>query len=174
LAAAVILRAVAAGGMGAASVNSAALFAVMLFGLALLGGWRPGLLSPAGVGWGLAGGTLLAAGPLIMARGAAPLAGVSRTHVALWLVAVTAVASSEEIVLRGALWDRLTESHGAPAALVVTTTVFALMHLPLYGWKALPLDLGVGLLLGGLRAFTGGVAAPALAHVIADVVGGFL
>jgi hypothetical protein len=38
----------------------------------------------------------------------------------------------------------------------------------------LPLDLAVGLLLGGLRIVSGGVLAPAVAHVVADLVGGWL
>jgi membrane protease YdiL (CAAX protease family) len=52
--------------------------------------------------------------------------------------------------------------------------LFALIHLPLYGVGALPLDLAVGLLLGGLRIISGGVLAPAIAHVIADLAGGWL
>jgi hypothetical protein len=43
------------------------------------------------------------------------------------------------------------------------------MHVPLYGWQVVPLDLGVGVWLAGLRLATGGVAAPALAHWIADL-----
>jgi hypothetical protein len=54
-------------------------------------------------------------------------------------------------------------------AVVATSLVFALIHVPLYGWHVVPLDLGVGLLLGGLRLVTGGVTAPAAAHTIADV-----
>jgi hypothetical protein len=42
------------------------------------------------------------------------------------------------------------------------------VHVPLYGWRALPLDLGAGLWLGGLRVLSGGVAAPAVAHALAD------
>jgi hypothetical protein len=43
------------------------------------------------------------------------------------------------------------------------------MHVPLYGWHVVPLDLGVGLWLAGLRLATGGIAAPAIAHTIADL-----
>jgi len=52
----------------------------------------------------------------------------------------------------------------------VTSVAFALMHVPLYGWHVVPLDLGVGIWLGGLRLLGRGVAAPALAHVLADLV----
>ena len=54
-------------------------------------------------------------------------------------------------------------------AVLVTSVVFALMHVPLYGWHVVPLDLGVGLWLAGLRLATGGIAAPAVAHTIADL-----
>ena len=59
-------------------------------------------------------------------------------------------------------------------ALAVTTVLFAAMHVPLYGFGSLPLDLAVGLLLGGLRIVSGGVLAPAIAHVVADLAGGWL
>ena len=51
----------------------------------------------------------------------------------------------------------------------MTSVVFALLHVPLYGWHVVPLDLGVGLWLAGLRLISGGVAAPAVAHVVADL-----
>jgi len=46
--------------------------------------------------------------------------------------------------------------------------------VPLYGWHVLPLDLAVGVVLGGLRQATGTAAAPAITHVLADVAGWFL
>ena len=54
-------------------------------------------------------------------------------------------------------------------AVIVTAVLFAMMHVPLYGWHVVPLDLGVGLWLAGLRLATGGVAAPAIAHTVADL-----
>jgi membrane protease YdiL (CAAX protease family) len=84
------------------------------------------------------------------------------------------VAVGEEVVLRGVLFDAMREWRGDGAALVATTLLFALIHVPLYGVGALPLDLAVGLLLGGLRIVSGGVLAPAVAHVIADLAGGWL
>jgi membrane protease YdiL (CAAX protease family) len=54
-------------------------------------------------------------------------------------------------------------------AVAVPSLAFALMHVPLYGWQVVPLDLGVGVWLGGLRLATGGVAAPAMAHGLADL-----
>jgi membrane protease YdiL (CAAX protease family) len=87
------------------------------------------------------------------------------------------VAGAEELLLRGALFDRIVVAAGARGAgrrgivvaVVVTSTVFAVMHVPLYGWHVVPLDLGVGCCLAGLRIVTGGVAAPAAAHAVADL-----
>ena len=86
-----------------------------------------------------------------------------------WAAVTILVASAEELVLRGALFDDLDGSLGTLGAVVVTSLVFALMHVPLYGWQVVPLDLGVGLWLAGLRLATGGIAAPAVAHSIADL-----
>ena len=86
-----------------------------------------------------------------------------------WAAVVVAVAVGEEAILRGALFDRLLRAGGVPVALLVTTLAFALLHVPLYGWHVVPLDLAVGLTLGGLRLGTGGFVAPAVAHAAADI-----
>jgi membrane protease YdiL (CAAX protease family) len=125
----------------------------LLIGLALLGMAIAGRLSWAGV----------AAGPSV-----GPGAWVA-TGFAPWAAITVLVATSEELLLRGALFDATERALGAGVAVVATSLVFALIHVPLYGWHVVPLDLGVGLLLGGLRLVTGGVTAPAAAHTIADV-----
>jgi membrane protease YdiL (CAAX protease family) len=103
-----------------------------------------------------------------------------------WAVVTILVAVAEEGLLRGALFDRLAriDGHrgtggqariGGPAlAIAVTTLAFALLHVPLYGWHVVPLDLAVGLVLGGLRLGTRGVAAPAAAHAVADLASWWL
>jgi len=58
---------------------------------------------------------------------------------------------------------------GTIVAILGTSLLFALIHVPLYGWHVVPLDFGVGLWLAGLRLLSGGVAAPAIAHTIADL-----
>jgi membrane protease YdiL (CAAX protease family) len=57
---------------------------------------------------------------------------------------------------------------GVAPAVTVTAACFAMLHAPLYGWPAVPLDFGVGVWLGGLRLSAGRVTAPALAHTVAD------
>jgi membrane protease YdiL (CAAX protease family) len=103
--------------------------------------------------------------------GGAIVPGLGRPAAAFlpWAADTVLVATAEEALLRGRLFDAVQRAGGMPAALVVTTLAFALMHVPLYGWHVVPLDLAVGIALGGLRLATGGIAAPAAAHVVADL-----
>ena len=88
----------------------------------------------------------------------------------LRLVVVTAlVVTAEEVMLRGALLSALDEGAGPMVAVLASSLAFALMHVPLYGWGAVPTDLAAGIWLAGLRYLTGGVAAPAVAHYLADL-----
>ena len=91
-----------------------------------------------------------------------------------WAAVVAVVAIAEEVFLRGALYDAVTASGGELMAVVVAAAAFALLHVPLYGWHVLPLDLAVGVVFGELRRRAGTPAAPAVAHVLADFAGWFL
>ena len=91
-----------------------------------------------------------------------------------WALVVTVVATAEEVFLRGALYDAVVAWRGVPEAIAVGAVCFALLHVPLYGWHVLPLDLAVGVILGGLRQQSGTPAAPAVTHVGADLVGWFV
>jgi len=154
------------------------------FGLALLSlvvasrvrlplGARPFAAAILGAALGAAIGLAL----VIVTFAGAEIAGVSRvpglgradaTFVP-WAAVTIVVAFAEEAVLRGVLFDRLRRAGGPVAAIVATAALFALMHVPLYGWHVVPLDLTVGLALGGLRLATGGVIAPTIAHAVADL-----
>jgi membrane protease YdiL (CAAX protease family) len=91
-----------------------------------------------------------------------------------WAVGVVAVAVAEEALLRGSLFTALEQRAGTVAAIAATSLAFALLHVPLYGWTVVPLDLAVGVWLAALRASTGSVVAPALAHSLADLAGWWL
>jgi membrane protease YdiL (CAAX protease family) len=150
-----------------------AAFGVVLVVGASLAGWRPrvvpGRQFAANVALGLGGAAALVAVALAV-RWPGPWLPFDPAGSFLPWVAVTVlVATAEELVLRGALFDALDDATGSTAALLATTVLFALLHVPLYGWHVVPLDLGVGLFLGGLRLLTGGTAAPAIAHVVADL-----
>jgi membrane protease YdiL (CAAX protease family) len=157
-------------------------FGGMLLVVALAAGWRPraaigarsrgGASSGVGAGIGtiavgLAVGLVLVALALLIGRDQLP---VLRPAVPFlpWLAVTGLVATAEEVALRVALFDEIVRLGGPVAAVLVTSLAFAVIHVPFYGPHVLVLDLGVGLALGGLRLMTGGVTAPAAAHVVAD------
>ncbi len=95
-------------------------------------------------------GPLLLEGPLWQRAAAALLIGVAGPVV-------------EELVFRGYLWAALARFASPVATLAVTTLVFAGFHLdPVHVVAVVP----TGLVLGVLRAATGGLTAPILAHVV--------
>ena len=157
-----------------------AAFGVLLGGLAVGGRVRDdafgkpkasqlafGLAAGVVVGLGLAALTFL--GPAIAGATYVPGLGRPAAPFMPWVLITIVVASAEEGVLRGALFDRLDRLAGLAPAVAVTTIAFALMHVPLYGWHVVPLDLAVGLVLAGLRLWTRGLVGPAAAHVVADL-----
>lgn len=88
-----------------------------------------------------------------------------------WMAATVLVAPAEEAFLRGVLYDALARRWNVDVAIVVAAVAFGLMHVPLYGWHALPLDTAVGVVLGVARLASGTWVAPAIAHTGADVAG---
>lgn len=175
-AAAVTLRSAVGGRSAAASTPAAIVFAAALLSLAVAAGWRAHRDRHWRRSLGLgAGGAALLVGMWLTA-GVQPVFD-ARQHLGpllAWTPVVVLVAVSEEIAVRGALFAAIEERAGAVTAVAVTSLAFGLAHVGLYGWAALPLDITVGLLLGGLRLLTGGVTAPATAHAIADLAGGWL
>ncbi len=128
----------------------------------------------AGIGFGAALVAVAVAGASI---GGSPLIpGLSRPAAPFlpWAAITIVVAAAEEGILRGVLFDRFRAAGGLTIAVVATTGLFALIHVPLYGWHVVPLDLAAGLGLAGLRLSTRMVCAPALAHATADLATWFL
>jgi membrane protease YdiL (CAAX protease family) len=175
---ALVVRVELAGPAGVRSASAGLVFAVVLLTLAVAGSVAGAGSLAVGpvrrqVAVGLGGAAVLSAVPLVVhlrtPGGPLPLA-----ELPVWAAVVTAVAVAEETFLRGALWTATQRWRGEMAALTITTLAFGLLHVPLYGWAALPLDVAVGLLLGGLRMATGGWGAPAIAHVLADLAGWWL
>ena len=175
LAAAVSLRVAVAGGEGPRSAAAGVLFGAALLALAVAAGWRPGRPSLRTLGLGAGGGAVLLAVPLALHLGGTPLrAGSPAGDFAVWALVVALVAAAEEALLRGALMDELLRRVRPELAVAVAAVAFAALHLPLYGWVALPLDLAVGVWLGGLRLRSGGAGAPAVAHTVADLASWWL
>jgi membrane protease YdiL (CAAX protease family) len=158
----------------AASMPAGVVFAVALLVVAAAAGWRPGRPRIAAVAIGALGGAALVGAWVLSHSGPGIHIAPLNSGLALWTPVVTLVAVVEEVAIRGALFNAVRTWSGDAGALIATTILFAAMHVPLYGIGSLPLDLAAGLLLGGLRIVSGGVLAPAVAHVIADLAGGWL
>jgi len=145
-------------------------FGLALVAVAIVGGVTFGSARPVAIATGIVGGLVLVGLALTSRLAPGPTIPFAPASAFLpWASVTLLVAFGEELVLRGALFEAITTSLGDPAAVLVTSVAFALIHVPLYGWHVVPLDLGVGLWLGGLRLVSGGVAAPAVAHAIADL-----
>jgi membrane protease YdiL (CAAX protease family) len=123
----------------------------------------------AGIVVGLVLVAIAVIGPAIGGVLTAPGLGRPAAPFVPWALVTLLVAAAEEGVLRGALLDRLEHVAGLAPAIALTTLAFALIHVPLYGWHVVPLDLAVGLVLAGLRISTRGLAAPIAAHAVADL-----
>lgn len=96
-----------------------------------------------------------------------PVVPIAWGGAALPLSGLAAVC--EEALFRRAAYGQL-ERFGAPAAVLVSALLFALVHLPAYGVSAFPVDLGAGLLLGWQRWASGTWTVPAATHTFANVV----
>jgi len=169
-AAAVTIRVSVAGAQGAGSLRAGLVFAAILATVALAS--RAGLaMSGRALVIGALGAAVLVV-PVLITHGVGGHLGP--TGYAIWAPATVAVATAEEAFLRGALYDAVARARGVDAAVVVGAIAFAALHVPLYGWHAVPLDLAVGLALGALRVVTGTWIAPAVAHAGADLVGWWL
>jgi len=145
-------------------------FGVALVAVAIVSGVTFGNARPVAIATGIVGGLVLVGLALTSRLAPGPTIPFAPASALLpWASVTLVVAFGEELVLRGALFEAIATSLGDPAAVLVTSVAFALIHVPLYGWHVVPLDLGVGLWLGGLRLVSGGVAAPAVAHAIADL-----
>jgi membrane protease YdiL (CAAX protease family) len=169
---AVALRSAVAGPDVRTSLTAGLVFAGCLLALALAAGTRMPVTRKA-LGYGVAGAIVICLpASLEHVLSGRPLHGTD--GFLRWALVVTAVAAAEEVFLRGALHEAVAAVSGELLAVIVGAIGFALLHVPLYGWEAVPLDLAVGLVLGGLRTMTGTPVAPAVSHVGADFVGWFI
>jgi membrane protease YdiL (CAAX protease family) len=173
--AAIVLARAGASRAGLDPVGVGASFGAALFFLAFVGGATPPTVRQIAFGLVVGGAAALAliaaalAGPAL--GGTTVVGGLGRPAAPFvpWAIVIVGVAVGEEAILRGALFDRVLRWAGPLPAVLATTLAFALLHVPLYGWHVVPLDLAVGFVLGGLRLATGSFAAPAVAHALADL-----
>ena len=95
---------------------------------------------------------------------------VSPSTVTVGAGAATLVAAvAEEIFFRRLMYDALAR-WGTVVAILGSALAFAAIHVPTYGFIALPIDVAAGVLLGWQRWITGTVTVPAIAHVAANLL----
>jgi membrane protease YdiL (CAAX protease family) len=161
------------GGPGAGRSPWAGLvFAAGLAALSFAAGTR-GRLSRRAVAVGAAGGLALCL-PAVIVRLFHHPGGLGWTGYPAWALTIAIVATTEEYFFRGALFDNSGRWLGQTGAVLLPAAAFALMHVPFYGWRVLPLDLAVGVWLGALRLVARSWTAPAVAHTSADLVSWWL
>jgi len=78
-------------------------------------------------------------------------------------------AVAEEALFRGAIF-RLLQRRGTWAAVIGSAALFALIHVPAYGWPVFPVDLGAGLLFSWQRLASGRWSVPAATHAAANLL----
>jgi len=94
-------------------------------------------------------------------------APLQASFVAAALSVLAAVA--EEALFRGAVF-RLLERRGIVLAAAGSAVLFALVHVPAYGWSAFPVDLGAGVLFSWQRLASGRWSVPAATHAAANLL----
>lgn len=129
--------------------------------------WRA---SSARAGWGVSI-AVLAVGALAFAVGRVVVDVPVRPWGLATAVGLNALAAvAEEAFFRRYLYGLVVDRHGPAVAVVVTAAAFALVHVTVWGWWVLPLDLAAGLVLSWQRAATGRWSVPAATHVIANTL----
>jgi membrane protease YdiL (CAAX protease family) len=100
----------------------------------------------------------------VLAGGHAPFA------VGGYAILTSSLAAVAEEAFFRRLCFGLLQPAGAVFAIGGSSILFALVHVATYGWWVLPVDLAAGALLGWQRWISGSWAAPAVTHVIANLL----
>lgn len=89
---------------------------------------------------------------------------------AAWALPLALLAAvAEEALFRRVAYGWLAR-WGVPVAVIGSATLFALVHVPLYGVAVFPVDLGAGLLFSWQRWATGTWTVPAATHAAANLI----
>jgi membrane protease YdiL (CAAX protease family) len=145
--------------------------------------WRVGFfvaLGLAGAAWPVAAArrsgagmsaAVLGLGVVTFAAGRAAMEVPIHSRGLVLAVALNALAAvAEEAFFRRYVYGLLTVSFGSGTAVVATAAAFAAVHVTVWGWWVLPLDLAAGLILSWQRAATGRWSVSAATHVLANTL----
>lgn len=153
------------GAIAAQHPSYPSVFAVFVVGaLGAIGIARADLRPASALRWAGAAATGCVAFALTRAF-AAPI-GIRITGLGLLFLAGAAIA--EELFFRRFVYGLVEGRAGPGAAIAVSAVLFAVVHLPMYGMRAMPVDLVAGLLLGWQRWVSGTWTASAITHVVAN------
>jgi hypothetical protein len=86
------------------------------------------------------------------------------------IVGLNSLAAVAEEALFRRLADGALLAGGTAWAVAGSALLFGLVHVTVYGWWALPIDLAAGLLLSWQRLASGTWAVPAMTHIVADLL----
>ena len=103
------------------------------------------------------------------AAGRVLLGGHAPGRLTVYALAVNILAAVAEEVWFRRLCYGLAEPASTAFAIAASSLLFAAVHVSIYGWAILPLDLAAGAVLGWQRAVTGSWHASALTHALANV-----
>lgn len=78
-------------------------------------------------------------------------------------------AVAEEVFFRRFVYDALLAG-GTALAVVGSAVLFAAVHVTVYGWWVLPIDLAAGFVLSWQRWATGSWKVPAVTHILANLL----
>lgn len=112
----------------------------------------------------------------VVLTGAAAFAVARRLILAPPMTATLSTITSSVVaaIAEEAFFRRFAYSHleraGVLLAIGGTAALFAIVHLPAYGPLAIPVDFGAGLLFGWQRWAAGDWSAPAITHVLANLL----
>ena len=97
------------------------------------------------------------------------IGGHSPGRLTFYAIGVNVLAAVAEEVWFRRLCYGILEPAGTAFAVAASSVLFAAVHISMYGWSIVPLDLAAGALLGWQRATTGSWHASALTHALANV-----
>jgi membrane protease YdiL (CAAX protease family) len=115
----------------------------------------------------IAGVTLIGVIAVVLVRAIAPTIHAAYTPEAFVANIIAAIA--EEAFFRRFVYGWLA-ARGEGFATVGAAALFALIHVPIYGFGVLPIDFAAGLLLGWQRRESGTWTSSAVTHIVANIL----